>query len=274
MDLIYTLKGPLFGQDRKYKANEKRALLLETSGVCPICGKQINVFNNVDDIDDIEVSFEKANLQIAHIYGLKNFGKVKHQGNLFHIKNEEYLNSYDNLILLCGGCHGEYDANPSYELYVKMVKFKNELSSNYKREDYVYKALYFSLDEIKSVCERVTINEEDDFEAETFNKKLELNKIDIINSRHYLVYLTDYATSIDNFFKEFDVVGKKLFKCFSSLYDSLKKDESDKNNILKLFAKSKILYQLSKTMNELVFDGLIAYMIWKCEVLDKYDTTK
>lgn len=274
VEFIYSIETPLYGISRTYTTSEKRALYMESSGVCARCGTPNNTLTFDEDVNNIDISFEKSNLEIAHLYGLRNFKNVIHKGNLFHIKGVESINSFDNLLLLCHKCHTCYDDNPTYEKYVKMVELKNELTNHYKREDFIYKSLFFSLDEIEKVCKTITISEAFNYNVTKFLKKLEINEIDNVNIEHYSMYLTKYALSIDSFFKDYDEQGKKLLLCFAKIYSELKKVEDDKNIILKEISKNKIINQLAKTMNELVFNALVSYMIWKCEVLDKYDTSR
>jgi|AKZA01.1.fsa_nt_gi hypothetical protein len=267
MELQYRIDNPLIGSNRVYSETAKRSLFLETSGKCAKCGEPYNAlnFNEADG----ELDFSRSNLEIAHIYGLKNFTGVVHKGNKFHIKDSTQLNTYDNLLLLCIICHKSYDNEPSYEDYVRMVNLKSKLSDNWKLEYYIYNNLFFCLNEIIDVCKDIGYINDFDYEAIKFMQKMENNDIDTLNRKHYSDYLTSYALYIDNFFNDYDEVGTRLMTCFSKVYSYLKEKEKDKNNILRMFSKSDILIELSKCMNEKIFDALISYMIWKCEVLDK-----
>lgn len=267
MELQYIIHSPLIGSSRVYKETAKRALFLETNGKCAKCKVAYNALKF--DENNADLDFEKSNLEIAHIYGLKNFIGVVHKDNRFHIKDSTQLNGYDNLILLCNRCHKSYDSKPNYEDYVDMVALKSKLSSNWQLEYYVYNSLFFCLDDIIEVCRDIKSINDFDYDVIKFMEKMKKNNIDSINNKHYSYYLTTYALYINNFFKDYNEIGRHLMTCFSNVYNFLKQKETDKNIIIKMLSKSDILIKLSESMNEKIFDALISYMIWKCEVLDK-----
>ncbi len=270
MELMYKISKPLLGEDRVYRYKEKIALFLETDGKCAKCGMQYNCLDKGNSINT-----NKSNLEIAHIYGLRNFRSIQHDGKMFHIRSTDKLNSYENLILLCNKCHKNYDKIPNYNDYVEMVEIKKNLARKLSNETNVYIQLYFCLDEIIEVCNEIETIGNFNYDLTLFIDKLKLNKIDIYNQEHYKNYLTKYATYIDNFFRDCaDDTGIKLVTCFSNVYNELKKTETDKNAILELISRSKILNELQKKMSIRLFDALLSYMIWKCEVLEKYDLTQ
>lgn len=265
MNLKYSLTQPLIGTTRKYTASAKRCLLLETNGKCAKCKTAYNQFDDATSIND-----ERSNLEIAHIYGLRNFQNIPHENKKFHVQYTEDLNSYENLILLCKKCHQDYDRNPNYECYKKMVLLKSTISSTHTTNSYIYTQLSFYLDDIVQLCHTIQDKKNFTYDTSAFLEKMKKNKIDTPNINHYSTYLTTYAISIDTFFRDYqNDLGIRLIECFSIVYKKLKDNESDKNRILDFLSEAEFLKNLSNHCNRKLFDALVAYMIWKCEVLDK-----
>lgn len=100
----------------------KKDLFLISGGRCEKCSRPV-----------IHIEGDHSNIcDIAHIYGLKE-GSARYEAG----KEMSYLNSFDNLMILCKNCHKMIDNNPSKYTVKKLEAMKrkfekeaiNEISS-------------------------------------------------------------------------------------------------------------------------------------------------
>lgn len=267
IQLEHKLEKPFYSKEkRKYSSEIYRALLDESQHKCNLCG----VTNN--DLKDNK----KTNLEIAHIYGLRNFTKVNHDNKLFHIFNSNQLNGYGNLIILCKDCHQKYDKNPTYKKYVEMVNLKKKITNEYHLREYIYNELSNNRNEIIKICTRIKINDiKFDYNVMYFDNKMKYNKINIDYTKYFEYLLTNYVGIIDDYYSKYygnDMI--KLLKFFSDMYINISKIEKNKNILLSIMLHDNNLKALQDKINTSIFEALIVYMIWKCEVLEKYDISK
>lgn len=271
MELKYKLDKPLIGEDRRYSSHCKRSLFFASSQVCLVCQKLIDDFD-YETIDKIVPNSGRSSLEIAHLYALKNFDKIDHKDKLFHISTIEDLNSFDNLTLLCNTCHQEYDKPPTYEKYEKMFQRKKNITENFESRNYIYHKLYFYIDEILLFCEKIEDIEVEtvDYDSESFLRKMKINNIKPNYILLQTVWLTKYKDKIDFFFVNNDDIGNRLLAAFGSLYRELRKIYGDdKNEIISKLRTNELFEDFYMSFDDTLYEALLAYMIWKCEVLDK-----
>ena len=102
---------------RTYSAADENAFTTEVDGKCPLCGKALFYKKGKSSFKGYE---------IAHIYPLN----AKPE-EVVELKNEKRLspdlNSFENLIVLCVKCHGEFDKPRTAAEYRRLVAIKISL---------------------------------------------------------------------------------------------------------------------------------------------------
>lgn len=105
------------GKRPSFKASEELAFATEVDGNCPKCGKPLFFGKRGKKLKRYE---------IAHIYPLNPKPE-----EVVELQNEERpsadLNSFENLIALCVGCHTEFDKLRTVEEYREVVALKKAL---------------------------------------------------------------------------------------------------------------------------------------------------
>lgn len=259
----YQLKNHIVSNlARKYKSGELKLLFAETNSKCGDCGKPFD-WNFSGDIDS------KAN-QIAHIYGKKLFGKSQMPlDEKYHINHENDINRYHNLIILCDSCHKEYDDKPTYEKYVEILNYKKRVSSRVTDKTYIYFALEDILQRIKDGAFQ-TLGSTDSNNLSSNEKtklkyKLDYNKINSLKKRRVVENVTAYFKEIKDIFDDIND-DEKYLKHYNKVYLELKKNYSDKNEILNIIDSA--LIETDNNIFNDVIPIITSYMIMICEVLD------
>ena len=106
------------GQKRvKCSPTESEYLFSQVGGICPVCSLSLTY----EKIGRLQKQYE-----IAHIYPLNPTDE-----EVELLKNEERLsddvNSIDNLIPLCPGCHNRFDKPRTIEEYRALLTVKKQL---------------------------------------------------------------------------------------------------------------------------------------------------
>ncbi len=268
-ELKYQLFNPIIAtQDRTAPGTRIKNGLLHINGSkCPKC---LNSFHN-NFKDDIFVS--GRNEQVAHIYGRKNFGNVEHNGNYFHVENEESLDKYNNYIYLCAGCHKTFDKAPTYLSYLEMLKLKKDLVDNADDRNKIYYFLDGVKDEINELFDNY--NEE---EAEVFSindkqeifGKLKYNNISEIKQKQIIEDIIKYYVHLDNYF--IDAENNEILIRIRRMYNREKDNFSSKDSILN-FILSSLIEEFKFEISDTIVNAIISYLIMKCEVLEN-DTSR
>ncbi|XMB85405.1 HNH endonuclease [Mycoplasmatota bacterium WC44] len=270
-ELDHYLTKPLVGTHRSYKKQAYRALFLETNFRCgnPDCHVKINIdFEEENDISG------KSNLQIAHIYGLKSFTEIGYN-NYFHINTISDLNSYHNLIILCEECHSKYDETPTYDDYLKMLQIKSKINKDASIEDRIYSSLIFASSDIGNLKLKFEelLNSSFSYDATKFLKKIDINSINSMNRRKLLRSIKDEVVAVNNYFENYNPeFGKVVLSILGKLYLELVDIGTDKDDILLLLRDNEFRREMN--IDDDIMLALVTYAVWKCEVLDKYDSTK
>lgn len=106
-------EGDMLGYSRSIKENVKRMLYANSGNQCAICGSQL-IYDNTTNASEI-----------CHIEAVNNDG-ARYNPNL----TDEYVNSYENLILLCPTCHTIVDNKLNESVYtveyLKRIKCQRE----------------------------------------------------------------------------------------------------------------------------------------------------
>lgn len=110
---------------RKPTQNERKILLEEVNGLCPVagCGKSLMNEKNGRLYEDFEV---------AHIFP-NSFKDVMEEAILADVEVDgDTSESLDNWIALCHDCHTRYDAHKTVVSYQEMLELKRRLSAELK----------------------------------------------------------------------------------------------------------------------------------------------
>lgn len=248
--------------DRRYTSGELKLLFAETNSRCGDCGKPLD-WNFEGDINS------KHN-QVAHIYGKKLFNKVGMPlSKKYHIVSEDEINRYNNLIILCDTCHKEYDRQPTYDKYKRILKYKEKISTRVSNKTYIYFALEDIINRIRDgAFERVVPemdNKMEEYEKTKLKHKLKFNKINTIKSAHVMNDMRLFFRNLKIIFDEMED-GKKYLKKYNQVYTSLKENFDDKNEIINII-NSALVETDTNLFNEIV-PIITSYMIMNCEVLE------
>lgn len=264
----YKIGRELHGEDRTYSASTVKALWLESDGKCLSCSVPYNF-----DYEDPNAKMENSNLQIAHIFGLRNFKHLSKGKKKFHIKNESELNKYNNLILICKKCHGNYDKKCTYQEYLKMLELKRKVYVEKGTKEYVYSCLLASQDGIEEIANQLnsgTVFEE--YDVAFFNQKIEYNSITPMKSKNMRQNFSEYTPIIETYFNEVNPeLGLVLLGLCKQVYRKLKKANHNQTETLDKIKKYFHINELG--MDSEISDAIIAYAVWKCEVLEKNVTS-
>ena len=183
---------------KKYSEAQNVALLSQVSRVCPLCAEPLFYKKGGK-------SFK--NYEIAHIYPLNPSEEEK-----ILLKQEERLsvdvNDEDNVIPLCGICHGKFDKPRTVGEYQNLLGLKKELIERSGQEA-IWKS-YTIEDEIGQIIEAIYDDPELESQADiefvprTVDDKLDLTisrptKTKIkSNVREYFIFIQNKFTTLDS----------------------------------------------------------------------------
>lgn len=105
------------GNKRLVSTQTQRELFIMSGNSCAICGQILA------EIDDNNIITYCGNM--AHIVGLK-----KGSARFDETKDEKYLNSFENIIIVCANCHTKIDTNVSNYTVKKLKKLKETHEKN------------------------------------------------------------------------------------------------------------------------------------------------
>jgi len=249
-------------EDRVYSTGEVKLLFAETNNRCGLC-KNTLVWN-------LEQSINSKKNQIAHIYGKKLFAKAKLPlSKKYHISNVSEINQYHNLIILCDKCHLEYDNNPTYDKYTKMLDAKEHVARTVSSKTFVYFALEDILERIREGAFSSVVASEvsnlEEYQKTSLQIKLNFNEINQIKTNKVLNDMVLYFKVIQEIVNE---IGKEkeYLKIYNNAYLQLKNLYEDKNEILNLIDSTLIDSDYNLFCD--IIPIVTSYMIMNCEVLD------
>ncbi len=249
-------------KERIYSSGELKFLFAETRNRCGSCKKPLN-WNLTDAINS------KKN-QIAHIYGKKLFAKASLPlKEKYHISDVSEINQYHNLIILCDKCHLDYDNNPTYNKYIKILEAKEHVAKSVSNKTFVYFALEDILERIKEGAfnniSASGVNGLSGYKKSELILKLKFNSINNLKTTKVISDMISYFKIINDLINDFDK-EKEHLKKYNEVYLQLKNIYEDKNEILNIIDNS-----LIETDYDLFVDIIpiiTNYMIMNCEVLD------
>lgn len=247
---------------RVYASGEIKLLFAETGNRCGNCNKPLD-WNLSDSINS------KKN-QIAHIYGKKLFAKAKLPlKEKYHISDVSEINQYHNLIILCDECHFDYDHNPTYEKYRKILEVKEHVAKNVSNKRFIYFALEDILENIKQgAFSSIIITEGDNingYKKSELISKLEFNNINNLKATRVVTDMVLYFKIIK---EQINDLGKEkdYLKKYNDVYLQLKNLYKNKNEILNIIDNS--LIETDYNIFADIIPIITSYMIMNCEVLD------
>lgn len=264
----YVIGRELQGEDRTYSTSTIRALWLESDGKCPKCGCEYNY-----DFEDPSAKIENSNLQVAHIFGLRNFKYLSRSKKKFHIKDDTELNQYKNLMLLCKECHYSYDNPVTYLKYLDMLKIKKNVYIEKSSKEYVYSCLLASQDEVQELTKKLNSNKvaSTGYDVTFFNKKIKFNLISDMKSTNMRRNFIDYTPVIEEYANKINPeFGILMLSLCRDIYVRLKQTNHDQNDVIDTMKQYLHINKIG--MDSEIADAILAYAIWKCEVLEKYVT--
>lgn len=260
-------------KERAYSSGTIKLIFSEVGTRCPMCRELLKwglpeILINRDKIDEINLNPTSKDNQIAHIYGRKLFEQVGLPLNKkYHIDKEEDLDSYLNLIVLCGDCHSDYDnvKTLTYEKYLMVLNKKKEIYMNMEVDKYLYTIFEDFKNDFILYYDSLNIKRSN--ECSSYNKmkledKLEFNQISDFKSNDVISDVRNYYDIIKDLLAN-TPDGKKLITSFQDTYNILKTVINDKDLIL-----DKYLEIFQDRYPKRALRVIVSYMIMICEVLD------
>ncbi len=257
---------------RKYKDPVIKRIFSEVGNRCPKCNNFLEwglpeILNNDIDIEKIKIILNSKDNQIAHIYGRKLFEQANMPlSEKYHINDVSELDSYVNLIVLCGNCHKEYDKKEflTYEKYLDILAIKKRIYTNIDIEKYLYLIFNDFKNDFIQYSKSFKNSELDveNFDKTELMKKLEYNNISERKSRIIKNDNRDYFNIMQYLFENTED-SKELINAFSTTYNELKAIIDNKEDIINKYTEIFV-----DTYINTAVEIIVAYMIMICEVLD------
>jgi hypothetical protein len=221
---------------KKYSDPQNIALLSQVSNVCPLCSEPLFYKKEGKSY---------KNYDIAHIYPLNptplEITLLEHEERLSNDVNDE-----NNVIPLCGICHGKFDKPRTVEDYRMLFKIKKDLI-DHSGQEAIWKK-YAIEDEISAIID--AIYNDPEFENKTeieFTPKELDEKLDSTISRPTKI-------KIKNNVREYFIFIRTKF----AELDSAKIDLSE---IISLQIKTYYLKQKNMGLNQqAIFDNIVLWI--------------
>jgi DNA repair ATPase RecN len=235
-------------------------LFEEVDGVCPKCTKPLMREKNGRKIK----MFEKA-----HIYPLNPTPE-----EIVLLKDEEKLsedvNAYDNLIALCGGCHGLYDDRKTVEEYREMIKIKKRLlsltKSKHSWSDYPLEADIASIIDELANQEEMEYVDNLEFDPKEIDNKTNvtlkpLTKRKIKNDVEYFKFIQSKLKAVDSIKPtSSDLIAQQI----KSYYIKMEGIFSTQEEIY--YEMVKWINQKSNSSSEQASGVVISFFVQNCEI--------
>lgn len=248
---------------RKYKPDEKLALLFEVNEMCPLCGEKLIKKKGKRTINIYE---------IAHIY--------PHSPSIYEeelLKNEERLSKdvddITNVIMLCPTCHTKHDKYTTIEEYRDLFNIKKQAIVEQQ-----YKDLYGNHMIDKEI--NIVVNLLAQNCSQSSNPKIELqmsamrieektdDSLDLISKITIESYVRVFFPVIKNKFKELDNNEEGIFDIIAvqikAFYLQVKK--IDKNQTIIFTQIVEWIYQRTGKQSRIASMIIASFFVQNCEV--------